>query len=68
MKFFICLLCRHRNCFKICCNELSDNQKPYIEAMAGLEKKNKVARIYTVLHYNMLKQGIVQVIGELLFI
>ena len=49
-------------------NELSDNQKPYIEAMAGLEKKNKVARIYTVLHYNMLKQGIVQVIGELLFI
>ena len=49
-------------------NELSDNQKPYIEAMAGLEKKNKVARIYTVLHYNMLKQGIVQVIGELLFV
>ncbi len=49
-------------------DELTDRQKPYIQAMAGLEKKNKIARIYTVLHYHMLKQGIVQVIGELLFI
>ena len=31
-------------------------------------KKNKIARIYTVIRYGMLKQGIVQVIGEILFI
>ena len=53
---------------KIYDRELNSKQKQCIQAMANLEKKNKIARIYTVIRYGMLKQGIVQVIGEILFI
>nr|WP_270258354.1 glycosyltransferase family 2 protein [Coprococcus catus] len=53
---------------KIYDRKLNQKQKQCIQAMADLEKKNKIARIYTVIRYGMLKQGIVQVIGEILFI
>lgn len=53
---------------KIYDRKLNQKQKQCIQAMADLEKKNKITRIYTVIRYGMLKQGIVQVIGEILFI
>ncbi len=49
-------------------DELADSERLCIEAMANIEEKNKIARVCTVLRYQMLKQGVVQVIGELLFI
>lgn len=42
-------------------NVLNDYSKIYI-------KKNKIARIHTIIKYRIFKQGIVQNIGELMFI
>lgn len=47
---------------------LSDNSRRYINALASIESKNKFARMATVLRYKLLKQGWVQIVGELMFI
>jgi glycosyltransferase involved in cell wall biosynthesis len=52
----------------LCSNELSRYQYESIEALASIREKNKFVRIYTIFRHNLQRQGIVQVIGELLFI
>jgi glycosyltransferase involved in cell wall biosynthesis len=48
--------------------ELSEPQCRSIEALVSIQEKSKIARIYTVIRFGLLRQGIIQVIGELLFI
>ncbi|MDD3362868.1 MAG: glycosyltransferase family 2 protein [Hespellia sp.] len=45
----------------------NDNRK-ILEKMSELRKKNKCKRIFTILKYHYLKQGMIQIIGEILFI
>lgn len=49
-------------------NQLSSEQLNTIRKFAGLKKKCKFSKIVTVLQKKYLKQGIIQVIGELMFI
>ncbi len=49
-------------------SRLSEEQIKEIDALATLYRHNKVARIHIALKHNFLKQGIVQKIGELMFI
>lgn len=48
--------------------ELDTKTYKVVYALAHLKEFNKCKRIYTVLKYHLLKQGYVQIIGELLFI
>lgn len=49
-------------------NKLSNKQLNAIREFASLKKKNKLSKIVTVLQKKYLKQGIIQVVGELMFI
>lgn len=47
---------------------LSDEQKKTIIRFASLKRKNKITKVVTIFRCGYLKQGIVQIIGEVLFI
>lgn len=47
---------------------LSEEQRAPLAALAGIQKKHKPGRIAALLKHDLLKQGFVQVVGELLFI
>lgn len=49
-------------------DRISESQKQLLEKYANLGKLNKFQRISTVLRYKFLKQGPVQIIGQLMFI
>lgn len=49
-------------------NEMSDDQKKIYEVYSDLLNHNKVIKIITIFKYKFLKQGIVQIIGEMMFI
>ncbi len=49
-------------------DKLSDAQIETIEKFINIEKYNKINRIYTVIKEKYLKQGLIQIIGEILFI
>lgn len=49
-------------------NKLTDKQKQTITRYAHLNKKNKLFRIIELFRYSYLKQGFVQIIGEVMFI
>lgn len=53
---------------KIYKNDLSRKDRDIIEHFVNLFEKPKVFRVLEVLHGHYLKQGIVQIIGELIFI
>lgn len=48
--------------------QLSEKQREMLQAFAGLYGKGKLARIATVFRYGFWKQGLIQIIGQLLFI
>lgn len=47
---------------------LSDEQKFILTKMAELDSMNKAKKIITIFRYHFWKQGVIQIIGELLFI
>ena len=47
---------------------LTEKQHTLLQAFSGLYSKGKLARIATVFRYGFWKQGIIQIIGQLLFI
>ena len=68
VKCFTFHLRRLRNYSKYMTENLIRNRNSVFRLWRISKKKNKIIRIYTVIRYGMLKQGIVQVIGEILFI
>lgn len=49
-------------------DELSKNQQTLVKEFSNLETKSKIEKIKTVLKRGYLKQGLVQIIGEIMFI
>lgn len=54
--------------YKVYVNQLDTKSKAILERFIAIPQKNKLSRMYQVTKYGYLKQGKVQVIGELLFI
>lgn len=48
--------------------KLSNEQRLEISRFAHLDKKNKISKIFTIFRHGYLKQGIIQIIGEAMFI
>lgn len=53
------------DCYK---EKMTAKQLDTVRQFCLIRKKNKVARVYNLVKYDFLKQGTVQVIGEMLFI
>lgn len=53
------------NCYK---DKLSKNQQTLVRGFLDLEAKNKIEKVKTVLKQGYLKQGLIQIIGEIIFI
>lgn len=49
-------------------NMLSDNQRAIVKKFSDLKTKGKIEKLKTILEYGYLKQGFVQIIGEMMFI
>lgn len=49
-------------------NQLKEEQKKLITRFANIYQKNKLVRIGEILFYGYLKQGLIQIIGEIMFI
>lgn len=49
-------------------NTLSDNQRAIVKKFSDLKTKGKMEKLKTILEYGYLKQGFVQIIGEMMFI
>lgn len=49
-------------------NDLNPSQIRILEIYSGLENQNKFKKIYIAIKNKFLKQGIIQIVGELLFI
>lgn len=49
-------------------NMLDDNKKTIIDEFCLINKSNKMTRIYRIIRYGFYKQGLIKLIGELLFL
>lgn len=54
--------------YAVYANQLDASAKATLERFIAIPQKNKLSRIYQVSKYGFLKQGKVQIVGELLFI